>query len=749
MSEREDILPILTEQYELSLAIRSNKNPMVTTQQFFKRVMSRKRLSFIGIWLHQSLVVPDRYPVVYESTAGPNTFTAGPNTFTAGSNTSTAGSNTSTAGSNTSTAGSEYASAASDEKYSRYWCMPETISRKLNGSSEAFNQAEFPGGKPASFLCSNCPSSLRAFAELAPEGRISLFPMVESLGYIVMMSKQADAPMSKSELQRIDLLISKYVEALMHGFNSQRLEVEIQRRRDAELELFRRERQYRELVENAHELVWRIDQHGDWTFINVLGAKMILGFAQAELLGKSLLERSAPSHTRSDELMIQHLLCGEKISHYETRFLDREGQETHLLINAVPIFGQDGQVKGAAGTALDLTALHVSQKAQEELQKRLHRTDRFESIAEVTGKVAHDLNNLFAPVVAYPDMILDRLPLDTPVRKDLEAIKTAARHATEITSNLLSLSQRAPQKLSPMHLPTVVETFMNTPAWSGLLNRHIDVRFTSVLRPDTPTVSGVEVHLVRILLNLLTNACDALEESGTISIETGRTTRKPNAAGFEAIPAGEYGYLKVKDSGHGIPPEVYDRIFDPYFSSKKVSSSNGSGLGLSVVYSTVKECEGFLDVISRPDFGTAFIIYFPVHRFHASEIKIENFVRPKHLLIAEDDQNYQRLLMKIVQPYADHVHLAGSAREAIDLGGKYPMGLVLADLVMEEADSGIRAIQRLRLASPQLPAVLISGKFDDLTMDRAKRLNLPSVRKPYQESELLSAMRSALKPHAI
>jgi signal transduction histidine kinase len=255
------------------------------------------------------------------------------------------------------------------------------------------------------------------------------------------------------------------------------------------------------------------------------------------------------------------------------------------------------------------SALRVEQRriaaALEESQRQLRESQRLEAIGRLAGGVAHDFNNLLAAIMSYAELILHSLPPGDRHRDDVEEIRRAGRHAAELTRQLLAFSRQ--QVLAPaiINLNEVVHEAQ------GLLQRLAGplVSIETWFDPEPWLVKGDRLQIEQVLMNLATNARDAMPKGGRLVISTGRVTVSGNEVGARPETPGQYVRLEVKDTGVGIAPDVISKIFEPFFTTKELGK--GTGLGLATVYGIIRQSQGHIYVDSTPGHGATFTIYLP------------------------------------------------------------------------------------------------------------------------------------------
>jgi len=316
-------------------------------------------------------------------------------------------------------------------------------------------------------------------------------------------------------------------------------------------------------------------------------------------------------------------------------------------------------------------AMVIERKRRKEewqrLQEKLERAERMESLGILAGGVAHDLNNMLGPLVGYPELLLQKLPDDSPLRKHVERIGKAANEAAEVIQDLLTLARRGRYEMHPLNLNTVVEDYLDSPSYRRLAEEKPDVETFIDLDQSLENIMGSEAHLSKVIMNLVMNAYDAMEKGGKLHISTSQQYIERLHSGYFEIQNGRYVLLKVKDTGKGIEEKELRKIFEPYYSKKKMGTS-GSGLGLSVVYGIVKDHKGYYDVFSKVGEGTEFMLYFPVtleaKKGQSSE-KI-NLKGSETVLVIDDVEEQRQIAEALLSNLGYNVSVASNGHEALE-----------------------------------------------------------------------------------
>ena len=260
----------------------------------------------------------------------------------------------------------------------------------------------------------------------------------------------------------------------------------------------------------------------------------------------------------------------------------------------------------------DVTERIREEKTLAESQERLSRLKKMESMGLLAGGVAHDLNNVLSGIVSYPDLILLDLPEDSALREPLKTIQESGKRATAIVQDLLTVARGVAVPKEPINLNDLIREHLRTPEHKRLLHYHPSVTVECDLDDGLLNVKGSPVHIGKAIMNLLSNACEAIPERGKVVISTANRYIDRPMKGYDREIAGEYVVLSVADNGPGISSDDLERIFEPFYTKKRMGRS-GTGLGLAVVWNVVQDHDGYIDVKSDKS-GTELIAVLPHHQ---------------------------------------------------------------------------------------------------------------------------------------
>jgi len=376
------------------------------------------------------------------------------------------------------------------------------------------------------------------------------------------------------------------------------------------------EKKYRELVENANSIILRLDKNGSIIFFNEF-AQRFFGYYEAEILGKNAASIILPP-SGSNRLNFTRLITSlqkdpERPVVSENQTEKRAGERVWIAWTYKPIFDDTGRFIEILCIGNDITELKWASQEKEELQIQLQRAQKMEAIGTLAGGVAHDLNNILSGIVSYPELLLMDLKEDSPLRKPILTIQKSGEKAAAIVQDLLTLARRGVETTEVVNLNSIVSEYLHSPEHARLELNHPDTKIETNLDPNLLNVLGSPVHLSKTVMNIVSNAAEAMLDGGKIVITTENRHMDKNKYGFDEIDKGDYATLIIEDTGIGISPEDIERIFEPFY-TKKTMGRSGTGLGMAVVWGTVKDHRGYIDIRSTEGKGTEITLYFPVTR---------------------------------------------------------------------------------------------------------------------------------------
>jgi signal transduction histidine kinase/CheY-like chemotaxis protein len=396
----------------------------------------------------------------------------------------------------------------------------------------------------------------------------------------------------------------------------------------------------------------------------------------------------------------------------------------------------------------------IEQRKKDEIERfkletQLQRAQKMEAIGTLAGGVAHDLNNILSGLVSYPELLLLELPEDSPLRKPILTIQKSGEKAASVVNDLLTLARRGVAVTEVLNLNTIISDYLKSPEFEKLKLDHSEVQVATELEENLLNLAGSPIHLTKTVMNLVSNAVEAMPAGGKIIVKTENRYVDQPVRGYDTIAEGDYVVFSVSDSGVGISSGDIDRIFEPFY-TKKVMGLSGTGLGMAVVWGTVKDHNGYIDVRSIEDHGTTFTTYFPVTRQQlprdTAQFSIDEYKGSGELILVVDDIQEQREIasgMLTILGY--NVASVGSGEEAVPFLEKNHVDVLVLDMIMDPGIDGLDTYIKALEVKPGQKAVIASGFSETDRVKKAQELGAGGyVKKPYTLEKLGLAVRAEL-----
>jgi two-component system cell cycle sensor histidine kinase/response regulator CckA len=392
-----------------------------------------------------------------------------------------------------------------------------------------------------------------------------------------------------------------------------------------------------------------------------------------------------------------------------------------------------------------LVGVGIDISERKRLEDQLRQSQKMESIGTLTGGISHDFNNILTAIIGYGSLLRMKMTDDDPLRHNVDQILASANRAASLTQGLLAYSRK--QVLNPQRV-NLNEVILKV---ERLLARLIgdDVEFKCILTDKEVTVLADAGQLEQIMMNLVTNARDAMPDGGYLYVETQRVDLdEVTAKAHDVRKPGTYALILVTDSGMGMDQQTQERIFDPFFTTKDVGK--GTGLGLAMVYGIIKQHNGFIEVESEVGRGTTLKIYLPVAQGATEETHSSDLPAVKRgtetILVAEDDETVRNFITTILTQFGYSVIQAENGEDAVKkfMANRGAIKLLLLDVMMPKKN-GKEVYDKIRIFEPDIRTLFLSGYSADIMSQKGlleKGLNF--LYKPVPMNDLLRKVREIL-----
>ena len=520
-------------------------------------------------------------------------------------------------------------------------------------------------------------------------------------------------------------------------------------RKRAEEALRESEEKYRTILESIEDGYYEVDIAGDFTFFNDSMCR-ILGYTKDELMGMNNRQYIDQESAKRVYQTFNKVYNTERPSKgFDLEFIKKDGTKRYVETLVSLMKDSEGQPIGFRGIVRDISSRKKVEEEQKRLETQLQRAEKMEAIGTLAGGVAHDLNNVLSGIVSYPDLLLMQLPEDSPLRNPIFTIQKSGQKAAAIVQDLLTLARRGVSVTEAVNLNNTVTEYLISPEYETLKEFHPVVTFKKDLKEDILYVLGSPVHLSKTIMNLVSNAAEAMPEGGEILISTeNRYIDKP-IRGYENVKEGYYVTLTVSDTGTGISKEDMEKIFEPFYTKKKMGRS-GTGLGMAVVWGTVKDHKGYIDVQSAEGKGTTFTLHFPATRKELvkdqARLTIEDYAgKGESILVVDDIKEQREIAFTILSELGYSVTVISSGEGAVDYLKDNPADLLILDMIMDPGIDGLETYKRIIEFHPGQKAIIASGFSETDRVKEAQRLGAGKyIKKPYTLEKIGMAVKNEL-----
>ncbi len=472
------------------------------------------------------------------------------------------------------------------------------------------------------------------------------------------------------------------------------------------------------------------------------GAEKIFGHKRDEIIGKPAAILHAPH--ASSEIMKAHrnILKTQQRASFETTLVRKSGDAFPALFSTYPLLDDNGEVYAVLVVGIDISE-------QKNLEAQLQRAEKMEALGTLAGGVAHDLNNVLSGIVAYPDLLLMQIPLDSPLRKPIAAMQVSGKRAATIVEDLLTLAKRGVAQKEVVNINHIISDFLESPEYEKQKSHHPGVEIVTHLEKTPLNMMGSPVHLSKTVMNLVSNAAEAMPDGGKIFISTENRYIDREIKGYDSIVEGDYTILTVSDAGIGISAEDMQKIFEPFY-TKKVMGRGGTGLGMTVVWNTVKDHKGYIDIQSVEGEGTSITIYFPATRQdmagEKNALSIEDCRgHGESILVVDDVKEQREIALSMLGALGYRIDVAASGEEAVEHIRRNPVELIILDMIMDPGIDGLDTYKKILTVNPKQKAIIVSGFSETGRVKEAQFLGAGTyVKKPYTLEKIGMAVKAEL-----
>jgi PAS domain S-box-containing protein len=503
-------------------------------------------------------------------------------------------------------------------------------------------------------------------------------------------------------------------------------------RKRAEEELRKSECKFRELFDSTLDGVYQTDANGVFTMMNRAGAT-ILGYkSPEEIIGSNVLEYWRNPKNRA--AFLSELKSRKSVSAYPVESRRKNGDPIQLELSSSIIEDEKGNLLGVEGILRDVTE-------RKELEEQLLQAQKMEAVGQLAGGIAHDFNNILTAIIGFCYMLEKQSEQSIEAQEFINDIHKAANRAADLTNGLLAFSRKQVLTVRPININETIENL------EKILRRVIgeDIEIIILIYDENIIINADKAQLEHVLINLATNARDAMPDGGTLTIATSTVQIGEELIGEKPGP---YAVIAVSDTGTGISKDLQSRIFEPFFTTKEVGK--GTGLGLATVYGVVKQHGGFINLYSEPGAGSTFKIYLPLCAGQTAKTSDESISSPKGgnetILLVEDEPFVRKVITGLLHNAGYSVFEAADGDEALGVFKENPgkIQMVILDVIMPKR-GGREVYEELKRTCPEIKVLFMSGYSGDvLSRSGIPDEQLNFIPKPVEPDQLLIKIRQIL-----
>jgi PAS domain S-box-containing protein len=550
-----------------------------------------------------------------------------------------------------------------------------------------------------------------------------------------------DLQLVHSALNGVDLYIASYIEGYMSKMEAQILRDQEQMRLALSAALDRQRQELHIKNQAIHTYTHGImltDLNSKITYVNPAFIEM-WGYDDFDQVMEADPLQFWGTANFGEFLKTLHESEGRQI---ELRGVRKDGSAFDSIISA-------SFIKDAQSQPLGIMAFYIDSTERNQLEAQLQRAQKMEALGTLAGGVAHDLNNTLSGLISYPEILLLDLPENSPLRKPIQAIHSSGQKMAAIVKDLLTLARRGVAATEVLNLNLIISNYLLSPEFERLNELYPNIELHTRLDQDLLNILGSPVHLSKTIMNLVTNAAESMPDGGLIIITTENRYLDRPIRGYDDVKEGDYVLLTVSDGGVGIPSKDLKRIFEPFY-TKKIMGRSGTGLGMAVVWGTVKDHAGYIDVQSREGLGSIFTLYFPVSRKELPKenvpMVIDDYMgKGESVLVVDDVEEQRNIALMLLKRLGYSVTAVPSGEAAVDYMTNHDVDLLVLDMIMDPGIDGLETYKRILKLYPNQKAIIVSGFSETKRVKEAQNLGAgPYVPKPYSMENIAKAVREEL-----
>jgi PAS domain S-box-containing protein len=509
------------------------------------------------------------------------------------------------------------------------------------------------------------------------------------------------------------------------------------------------------ILNNIPDIVYRLDAEGKITFINDVVKKY--NYQPEELIGRHIFDLVHPDDLEKAKYKVKERRTGDRRTiSFEVRMLSSKKSPIPVEIRSTGLYEQPVFLLQAEGlyrsespkpnTFLGTQAIARDISDMKKMEAQLLQAQKMQAVGLLAGGVAHDFNNLLTVILGYTEKLLKSYNQSEPNYKDIKHIKNSANSAAALTSQLLAFSRRQVLKPEITNLNVIISKLEN------MLKRMIkeDIELILDLDKNLANIKTDTSKIEQIIMNLVTNACDAMHDGGKLKIETKNVLIDENyATKYIGFNPGPFVQMTISDTGEGMNEKTLENIFDPFFTTKEIGK--GTGLGLATVYGIIKQSHGNIFVDSELGKGTTFNIFLPqcdeeLLEIESTELPDKKVSPTETIMVVEDQTDVRELIVHVLKEYGYNIIESVDGEDALAKCKKYnkDIHLLITDVIMPKLN-GLELREKLLVSYPNIKVIFMSGYADNV-IGKMGVLDIDKIfiEKPFVPSKLISKIREIL-----